>query len=405
MQPLFRVFGALLVLASVFGIQAFWYYESRRWLVPLSRLLGVHLSRERLLHLHRWAFALLFAGLFAVGATQSYQMSRMHWWLTVAFSVYFVASLIGGLLLLAIQLVNKFIARKASKAESVGGNELAPPARSSRRAFLQVASGTAIAVPLYATSYGAIRERLNFQIEHVKLPLGPAAASLRGRTIAQLSDIHISPYLTAVDLRRAVDMVNELAPDLIFLTGDFVTFSGESQFDCVRELSRLRRRATILGCLGNHEIYTHTQDSITRIFEQQGIEILRYRSKHVELRGGALNIAGVDFTRHRYEFEVRRIAPYLRPEEVNILLSHNPNSFDYIDDLPIAACISGHTHGGQLRLEFVDADVSPALLMTRYIAGLYTRGNQHLYVNRGLGTIGVPIRLGSTPEITLFEIA
>jgi predicted MPP superfamily phosphohydrolase len=246
---------------------------------------------------------------------------------------------------------------------------------------------------------------LAFRVEPVKLILGPAGAGLRGRTIAQLSDIHLSPYLTARDLRRAVDMTNELAPDFIFLTGDFVTFSGQSQYDCVRELMRLRARTAILGCLGNHEIYTDTEASITRLFARQGVDILRFQGRSFDLGSSRLNIAGVDFIRRHEEGVLQGVAPFLKHGEVNVLLTHNPNAFDFLGNLPVDVCISGHTHGGQLRLEFVDADVSPARLMTSYVGGLYRRGNQQLYVNRGLGTIGIPIRLGAPPEITLYELA
>ena len=274
-----------------------------------------------------------------------------------------------------------------------------------RRRFLRITTGAVVAAPFVASVYGYGRERLDFQVEPVKLRLGPAGLGLRGRTIAQLSDIHISPYLTARDLRRAVDMVNELNPDVIFLTGDFVTFKGESQYDCVRELKRLRPRNPILGCLGNHEIYTQTEDSLTALLGREGIEVLRTRSRLLQLGGTSLNVAGIDFLRVGEERSLEQLRPWLRSDAVNILLTHNPNGFDHVQDLPIDVCIAGHTHGGQLRLEFVDADLSPARLVTPYVSGLFQRGAQQLYVNRGLGTIGVPIRFGAPPEITLYELA
>jgi len=384
-----HILVSVLVLFLAYLAQRFWFYETRRWV--LARW-----SSRPARALHAGWFAILILGLIFTAGHHAYHVGRLRRWIDVGYSIYFVSSFFSGLLLLA--------GRRTGHLLRPGwdpGN-LAPVPR---RRFLRATTGTLAAAPFIASIYGFGRERLDFQVEHVKLRLGPPGHGLRGRTIAQLSDIHISPYLTARDLRRAVDMVNELNPDVIFLTGDFVTFKGESQYDCVRELKRLRSRNPILGCLGNHEIYTQTEDSLTALLGREGIEVLRTRSRLLHLGGTPLNVAGVDFLRVGEERSLNQLRPWLRSDAVNVLLTHNPNAFDHVQDLPIDVCIAGHTHGGQLRLEFVDADLNPARLVTPYVSGLFHRGAQQLYVNRGLGTIGVPIRFGAPPEITLYELA
>jgi hypothetical protein len=94
----------------------------------------------------------------------------------------------------------------------------------------------------------------------------------------------------------------------------------------------------------------------------------------------------------------------MRPDTANILLSHNPNTFDRAAELGIDLSLAGHTHGGQVTLEFIHPSLSPGRLITDYVSGWFQKGSSQLYVNRGIGTIGFPIRLGAPPEITVFEL-
>jgi hypothetical protein len=94
----------------------------------------------------------------------------------------------------------------------------------------------------------------------------------------------------------------------------------------------------------------------------------------------------------------------LAPTTANILLSHNPNTFDRAAELGIDLSLAGHTHGGQVTLEFINRDLSPGRLITPYVVGWFQKPGGQLYVNRGIGTIGVPIRFGAPPEITVYEL-
>lgn len=287
----------------------------------------------------------------------------------------------------------------------------------SRRRFLRSIGRAAVAAPFAAGAYGVVRGRLEIETTHPRITLPRLPASFHGFRIAQLSDLHISPFMSQTQIRRVAEQVMALRPDLIVLTGDFVTWDGSTQNAVVGALAGLRAPFGIYGCLGNHELYTGVESSITRLFQESGATMLRQAAAAVEVPavGGLgppaqLQLLGVDYPRneHRAHAEairasVARIAPLIRPDLVNILLAHHPNCFDPAAESGIELTLSGHTHGGQIAL--VSPEFSPALLVTPYIAGHFRKGEAQLYVNRGIGTIGVPMRLFAPPEITVFELS
>ena len=200
-----------------------------------------------------------------------------------------------------------------------------------------------------------------------------------GLRIAQLSDIHIGDYMPPNEIARAVDMANDLHPDISFVTGDFVSSEGDPLDICITELSRLRAPLGVWGCNGNHEIYAGVEDEAERLFQQKGMRLLRASSTVIEHNGGHFNLMGVDYQRdHMTRNEGDRPAPMLqeierqiRRDMPNILLSHNPNSFHRAAELGIELSLAGHTHGGQVKFEIVDHSVSPAALHHSILAGLY----------------------------------
>jgi predicted MPP superfamily phosphohydrolase len=301
----------------------------------------------------------------------------------------------------------------------------------SRRYFFKTATAVAGATPFLSAVYGFAAERLNYQIRHVEIPVAQLPTVLDGMRIAQLSDIHLSGYMPRSQVRRAVDMANELNADLAVVTGDFITGAGDPIADCIAELRRLETPLGIWGCNGNHEIYAGAEDLAQRLFALNGMKLLRHENAQIQLRGAGFNLIGVDYQRERSSSgrKVQMLAgveSLVRRDMPNILLSHNPNSFNRAAELGIELSLAGHTHGGQVQVEILDHRLSPARFITDYIAGLYTRplfeparteASGHfisaatlqrpvaaLYVNRGLGTVGAPVRLGVPPEITLLTL-
>jgi hypothetical protein len=282
-----------------------------------------------------------------------------------------------------------------------------------RRHFLARSAVAVSATPFAACAYGLLYERTEIETTRQRVLLPRLPKAFEGFSIAQLSDIHVGPFMPADDIRRCVAMVNQLKPDLVVLTGDFVTWEGSPQAAVVEALSGLQAPFGVFGCLGNHEIWAHVQDSITLLFALNGTRILRYQSAAIAASGERMNLIGVDYE-SRLRFPLRRqggVRPYLEgvaslmlPGTVNILLSHNPNTFDSAAELGIDLTLAGHTHGGQVTLEYISPDISPARLITPYVRGWFRQGDSQLYVNRGIGTIFSPVRFGSPPEITLFEL-
>src|SRR6266481_3698436 len=279
-----------------------------------------------------------------------------------------------------------------------------------RRRFLEQTAIALSAAPFVAGTYGLFYARLNLETAHQRIRLGRLPKAFEGFRIVQLSDLHISPFMSAEEIRRYVAIANQLKGDLVALTGDFLTWDPAAEGAVVQELSALKAPFGVFGCLGNHEIYTQTQDSITRLFATAGIHILRKARMPLQTGGEALNLIGVDFQGNHdgpdwpQSAYLRGVDLLMMPDTANILLSHNPNSFDRAAELGIDFTLAGHTHGGPLWLEFLHRGLSLSRFETPYVSGWYEKIGSQIYVNRGIGTIGFPIRFGARPEITVLEL-
>lgn len=280
----------------------------------------------------------------------------------------------------------------------------------SRRTLFRYAAYLAGSLPFVAATYGFAAGRLRYTVERVDVPIANLPPELDGLRIAQLSDIHIGDYMPPREIARAVAMANELSPDISFVTGDFVSSKGDPLDACISELAKLRAPLGVWGCNGNHEIYAGVEDDAERLFQSHGMRLLRARNEVVEHNGGRFNLIGVDYQRdHMVSGErtgpmLAEIEHLVRRDMPNILLSHNPNSFPRAAELGIELSLAGHTHGGQIKVEIVDHNITPARLISPFVAGLYGTPKAALYVNRGLGTFGFPVRIGVPPEITLLTL-
>ena len=412
---LIRIFFFALFLGLVYTVQRFWVVRAWTWIGTLGsadwrlglQVLLIALAATLLATLldpllgHR--VSRLSLGGFQLGKTLS----------TIA-RLWVVASLFG---LLAIEVVGaiEWATNLAARASSGAGG-----INESRRAFFQYAGVLAGGFPFLAATYGFAAGRLRYTIERVEVPVANLPPELDGMRIAQLSDIHIGDYMPPEEIARAVAMANDLMPDIAVVTGDFVSSEGDPLEACIDELAKLRAPLGIWGCNGNHEIYAGVEEEAERLFREKGMRLLRAANAVVEHNGGRFNLLGVDYQRdHMTSGEptgpmLEEIETLVRRDMPNILLSHNPNSFRRAADLGIELSLAGHTHGGQVKFEIVDHSVSPARLISPFVAGLYhlpmngspSNGGRKaaLYVNRGLGTFGFPIRIGVPPEITLLTL-
>ncbi len=235
-----------------------------------------------------------------------------------------------------------------------------------------------------------------------------------GFRVAQLSDIHLDEYTEPFFLSDAVNQINRINPDAVFLTGDFVTnglmpkrFSIGSAWQCSNLLNRLQcpHRYAVLG---NHDTLVGSKP-VTDALAANGITVLVNAHLPIERAGGRFWLAGLDDALLGAPDPGLAIPQSIRniPDEPVVLLCHEP---DYADDLlalpagrAVSLMLSGHTHGGQVRLPLIGPMDLP-WLGRKYIQGWFRLGNLQLYVNRGLGTVGVPVRFNCPPEITLFTL-
>ena len=339
------------------------------------------------------------------------------WW-------WFVGSWVGFGLVMVFWMVGRaggaaaWVYRKARKvaaghaAAPIPAIALDPPSLARRRLLEQTAVAVS-AVPFVAAAYGLLYGRLDVEVTRPRIGLARLPRAFEGFRIAQLSDFHISPFTTGDEIRRCVTIANGLKADLVALIGDYVASDPQAQSEVVQALAGLRAPYGVFGCLGNHEIYTETEDSITLLFAAVGIRILRQERALIQSHGEMLNLIGVDSQQLRFsrDHEGHLVDRYLEgseklvmPDMVNILLSHNPNSFDRAAELGIDLTLAGHSHGGQLALSFINRGLTLVYPETPYVSGRYEKRGSQLYVNRGIGTTGPPIRIGARPEITVLEL-
>jgi predicted MPP superfamily phosphohydrolase len=271
-----------------------------------------------------------------------------------------------------------------------------------RRKFLGVARAATFAAPVLATGFGIIqRDRLTLRQVDVRIPNLPK--DLQGLRIVQISDIHLSPFVSEALLARAVDMANETRADIGLVTGDLITRAGDPLDTCLKQLARLKVDAPVLGCLGNHEIYAASQEYTTRAGSAIGIRFLRRQSQILRFGDARINFAGYDYQRKGSKY-LDGAEELIVPGTLNVMLSHNPDVF------PVAAAkgydltLSGHTHGGQVNVEILHQGLNIARFMTPYVDGLYQEGNASIFVTRGVGTVGIPARLGVPPEVALIRL-
>lgn len=297
-----------------------------------------------------------------------------------------------------------------------GGNREDP----SRRSVFRYAALLLRASPFVAAVYGYAVERLDFEVVRVDVPIANLPNELDGLRIVQLSDIHASDLTPTREVRRAVGIARSLNADLAVITGDFVSGYGDPLEACIAELSLLKAPLGTWGCNGNHEIYAGVEDEAERLFSQYRMRLLRQSAAQFSWNGKAINLIGVDY-QHDVQLtgsklpSLEGIDSLVRRDMPNILLSHNPNTFHRASEEGIELSLAGHTHGGQVTIEIVHQSLNPAKFMTPFIAGLYelpmssrsTSGGvkvARLYVNRGIGTLGVPARIGARPEITMLTL-
>jgi uncharacterized protein len=288
--------------------------------------------------------------------------------------------------------------------------QISPPRSITRRKLLKSGLIAAAGLAVYA---GEI-ERHYIDVSHHVAAIQGLPTAFEGARIAQLSDIHLDQFTEPLFLEHAVKVVNDLNLDYVFLTGDFVTdgvtsrhFTMGAAWQCANILRHLKcpQRYAVLG---NHDVLIGSKVVQTAL-NDNGIPVLVNTSTPLERAGGRIWLAGLDDAAESHPRIDLAIPEHIRgiAEEPVILLCHEPDFADKILEKPagqsVSLMLSGHTHGGQVRVPLVGPINLPPL-GRKYVEGWFRFGKMQLYVNRGLGTVGVPFRFNCPPEISIFTL-
>jgi predicted MPP superfamily phosphohydrolase len=240
------------------------------------------------------------------------------------------------------------------------------------------------------------------RVKEREVPIAGLPPAFDGYRIVQLSDLHCGPFASGRRVARWVARANDLRGDLVAVTGDLIASGPEFVETVARELGALAARDGVFASMGNHDYFVEGEVMVEAL-DAAGLSVLRNRGVALERDGARLYLAGVDDTWTGRHDVARALAD--RPEGTPaVLLAHDPALFPEAAAHGVDLTLSGHTHGGQLGVPFAARRWNLARVMTAFTSGVYRDGKSTLYVNNGLGTTGVPIRLLVPPEIAVLTL-
>jgi len=269
--------------------------------------------------------------------------------------------------------------------------------------------GAVVALGFGSVAWGASVGNHRVRIDRVALPMRNVLQQHRALCIAHITDLHIGPLLEPPRLRHFVDRINRLEPDLIAITGDLFDFDPAYVDAGCRELGRLRARLGIYGVTGNHDVYTGIDVVAAGVARHTKIRLLRDDWERIDVDGAPFAIAGIDdpgagWTEREEESPaLERLAGDIPRDLPCLLLAHRPSYFRHAAELGFSVVLSGHTHGGQVAPPRAH-HWNVSRMISDHTRGVFQRGSATMYVNRGLGMAGLPLRINCPREIALIEL-
>jgi predicted MPP superfamily phosphohydrolase len=260
-------------------------------------------------------------------------------------------------------------------------------------------------------SYGYRIEPTWLEVNRIQIAIADLPSAFTGFRIAQLSDFHAGKHVTSAYLEEAIAMAHAERPDLVVLTGDFVHVGYRYVETVAQCLGALQAPFGVYAVLGNHDFsvrnalgirrYKHLSHAVAKALQNRGIHVLQNESRTLAKEGQSLHLVGVDDLWSR-SCDLERAFADLPAITPTIVLAHNPRTVERLTTQRCDLMLSGHTHGGQVRLAGIG---TPTLgrKARRFAAGLYSDGNTQLYVNKGVG-FGFRFRYGVRPEIAIFTL-
>lgn len=331
-----------------------------------------------------------------------------------------ISKIIGSIFILIHDIKTLFFYVKKilfPKVETVQKNTM------SRKHFIKKMGVAAAAIPFGTLFFGMVKTAYDFTIRKEKLKINLLPESFKGLKIVQISDLHVGSFLTDEPLKKAIQLIDNQKPDIIFFTGDLVNDITEEALPFMDTLKKLSAPMGVYSILGNHDYgdYFYQKDDLEgkqhnynlmkEVHQKLGWKLLLNEHVILEKDNERLAVLGVENWGAGGRFpkygDLDQAKKGLLSTDIKLLLSHDPSHWEakiLPEHTDIAATFSGHTHGMQFGIEIPNFKWSPSQYLYTQWAGLYTANQQHLYVNRGLGFIGYPGRVGILPEITVFEL-
>ncbi|WP_442601371.1 metallophosphoesterase [Paenibacillus sp. KN14-4R] len=276
----------------------------------------------------------------------------------------------------------------------------------SRRKFLKWGLASAVTAAIGGSSYTIWGERFWYETVPIELQLKRLPLVFDGIRIAHISDLHLGFFYNLNQLNHVVDKLNALGADLICFTGDLFDSRVEHEKETSHLLSQLQAPLGKWACLGNHD-YQAKVKSVKPVLINGGFRVLQNENERITMRGSSFTLAGLDDSlvgRPNLKATIKGI----QPNECTILLSHESSVADQAVHYPIDLMLSGHSHGGQVRLPLIGAVFTPEMgdkyVMGHYMLDRIPSSPLHVYTNRGIGTTHLPIRFLCRPEITLLTL-
>lgn len=412
----------LIFLAVVFVIDLYVFQAVRLVTRNLSPV------QSKWIHLSYWSitaftFIVLLTGTFIDWHTWPKPLRSYAFAMVV---IFFLSKIFVVLFLLIDDITRLFRWLFANIYEKVYDKPVGTPdavIKISRSDFIVKLGLIIAAIPFLSLIYGMIRGATNYQVKRVKLVLKKLPRSFEGFKIVQISDIHSGSFMSTEPLQRAVEIINNLKPDIIFFTGDLVNDHHSEAIPHIASLQKLSAPHGIYSILGNHDYGDYIQwkskeekienlEKLKAIHHQMGWKLMLDEHDYINLNGDKIGLIGIQNWSSHLRFpkygSMQKATLNMQYQAVNILLSHDPSHWrsEVLEKYPqVNLMLAGHTHGFQFGVEIPGFKWSPVQYVYKEWADLYTEGERKLYVNRGLGFIGYPGRVGILPEITLIELS
>ena len=411
---IFRFLIVLLVIISV----DFYFFQS------LKTIAGSWSDSKRILAYRIYWGITLSGAAFVIFSLITYKNPVINrtvgLYIFCFYMVVLISKIIGSLPLMledlvrGIKLLVGFLNKGTIVKETAGGM--------SRAKFISYSAMTLAAIPFGTMIYGMVKTAFDFKVQKSKIPIANLPSSFEGLKIVQISDIHSGSFLSNLHFKNAVNLIMQEKPDVIFFTGDLVNDRSDEAEPFIKIWKELQAPLGVFSVLGNHDYGDYViwdtpeekQANLERLFEvhkEMGWNLLTNEHRILEKNGEKIGLIGVENWGAALRFprkgDMQKAQEGMEDVPVKILLSHDPSHWDakVLKEHPdVDLTLSGHTHGFQFGIDIPGFKWSPSQYVYPQWAGLYSQGDQHLYVNRGLGFLGYLGRVGIRPEITVLEL-